>query len=122
MTNHTSYYKRVRKAFTFIFHYLHNSRVIFMQHVLIQWIFSDGGSVLTSPGTQATVVGWGRLGRDEDAPHSNVLQAVTIPVLDVYDCADQTGLGVYPDQVRYSQGFSIVSQSSFNEEGKINVY
>ena len=63
--------------------------------------FSDGGSLLTSPGTQATVVGWGRLGRDEDAPHSNVLQAVTIPVLDVYDCADQTGLGVYPDQVRY---------------------
>jgi len=59
----------------------------------------DGGSVLTSPGTQATVVGWGRLGRDEDAPHSNVLQAVTIPVLDVYDCADQTGLGVYPDQL-----------------------
>ena len=50
-------------------------------------------------GTQATVVGWGRLGREEDAPHSNVLQAVTVPVLDEHDCAIQTGLGVYPDQL-----------------------
>jgi len=51
------------------------------------------------PGTLATVVGWGRLGREEDAPHSNILQAVTVPVLDVHDCALQTGLGVYPDQL-----------------------
>ena len=28
------------------------------------------------PGTQATVVGWGRVGRHEDSPHSDVLQVL----------------------------------------------
>ena len=32
-------------------------------------------------GTLATVVGWGRMGVHEGAPHSSVLQAVTVPVL-----------------------------------------
>ena len=58
-----------------------------------------GRGSISPPGTLATVVGWGRLGRDEDAPHSNVLQAVTVPVLDDNDCAYQTGLGVYTDQM-----------------------
>jgi len=51
------------------------------------------------PGTLATVVGWGRLGREEGAPHSNILQAATIPILSDYGCAIQTGLGVYSDQL-----------------------
>ena len=33
---------------------------------------------ITAPGTLATVVGWGRLGREDDAPHSNVLQVHVI--------------------------------------------
>ena len=36
---------------------------------------------LTAPGTLATVVGWGRLGREEDAPHSNVLQVYSNYIL-----------------------------------------
>ena len=52
-----------------------------------------------TPGTQATVVGWGRLGREEGAPHSNILQAATVPILSDYGCAIQTGLGVYNDQL-----------------------
>jgi len=69
-----------------------------------------GRGSISPPGTLATVVGWGRLGRDEDAPHSNVLQAVTVPVLDDNDCAYQTGLGVYTDQM--CAGGSDVSRSA----------
>jgi len=50
-------------------------------------------------GILATVVGWGRLGREEGAPHSNILQAATVPILSDYGCAIQTGLGVYSDQL-----------------------
>jgi len=56
-------------------------------------------TTLPEPGTLATVVGWGRLGREEGAPHSNVLQATTVPILSDYGCALQTGLGVYNDQL-----------------------
>jgi len=56
-------------------------------------------TTLPEAGTQATVVGWGRLGREEGAPHSNVLQATTVPILSDYGCALQTGLGVYNDQL-----------------------
>lgn len=69
-----------------------------------------GRGSISPPGTLATVVGWGRLGRDEDAPHSNILQAVTVPVLDDNDCAYQTGLGVYTDQM--CAGGSDVSRSA----------
>jgi len=34
-----------------------------------------------SPGTAATVVGWGRLGSSPGAPHSSILQAATVPIL-----------------------------------------
>jgi hypothetical protein len=51
------------------------------------------------PGTQGTVVGWGRIGRHEDSPHSNVLQAATVPVLSDWQCFQQTGLLNYDDQV-----------------------
>jgi hypothetical protein len=51
------------------------------------------------PGSWATVVGWGRLGREEGAPHSNVLQATTVPLLSDTGCAIQTGLGLYSDQI-----------------------
>ena len=56
-------------------------------------------SAIPQPGTLATVVGWGRLGREEGAPHSNILQAATVPILSDYGCAIQTGLGVYNDQL-----------------------
>merc|ERR1712165_207562 len=56
-------------------------------------------SAIPQPGTLATVVGWGRLGREEGAPHSNILQAATVPILSDYGCAIQTGLGVYSDQL-----------------------
>ena len=56
-------------------------------------------TAIPQPGTQATVVGWGRLGREEGAPHSNILQAATVPILSDYGCAIQTGLGVYNDQL-----------------------
>ena len=69
-----------------------------------------GRGSISPPGTLATGVGWGRLGRDEDAPHSNILQAVTVPVLDDNDCAYQTGLGVYTDQM--CAGGSDVSRSA----------
>jgi len=59
----------------------------------------EDGSLKSPPGTLATVVGWGRLGREEGAPHSNILQAATIPILSDYGCAIQTGLGVYEDQL-----------------------
>ena len=54
---------------------------------------------LTPPDTQATVVGWGRLGSQESDPHSNVLQAVTVPVLGDEQCQYETGLPLYSDQV-----------------------
>ena len=53
----------------------------------------------TPPGTQATVVGWGRTGRHDEAPHSSVLQAATIPVLSDRDCLLQTGLLNFADQL-----------------------
>jgi hypothetical protein len=57
---------------------------------------------LTPPDTQATVVGWGRLGSQESDPHSNVLQAVTVPVLGDEQCQYETGLPLYSDQVLFS--------------------
>ena len=56
------------------------------------------GPTLTPPDTEATVVGWGRLGSNEADPHSNVLQAVTIPVLGDEQCQYETGLPLYSDQ------------------------
>lgn len=44
-----------------------------------------------SPGTLATVTGWGRLGVYEGAPHSSTLQAVTVPVLTRDECRKQPG-------------------------------
>jgi len=42
-------------------------------------------------GTLATVVGWGRMGVHEGAPHSSVLQAVTVPVLTREECLEEPG-------------------------------
>lgn len=53
----------------------------------------------TLPGTLGTVVGWGRTGRDEASPHSNVLQAATIPVLSDRQCLLETGLLNFDDQL-----------------------
>ncbi len=58
-----------------------------------------GKATLTPPDTLATVVGWGRLGSRENDPHSNILQAVTIPVLADPQCQYETGLPLYSDQV-----------------------
>ena len=35
-----------------------------------------------------TVVGWGRVGREEGAPHSSVLQAATVPILSSQECVE----------------------------------
>lgn len=51
------------------------------------------------PGALGTVVGWGRIGRHEDSPHSNVLQAATVPVVSDWECFEMTGLLNYEDQV-----------------------
>ncbi len=71
-----------------------------------------GSPLMASPNTLATVVGWGRLGSHESDPHSNVLQAVTVPVLDDTQCQIETGLPLYSDQVNKShenfQGFKIL--------------
>ena len=58
-----------------------------------------GTPSLTPPDTLATVVGWGRLGSREVDPHSNILQAVTVPVLADRQCQYETGLPLYSDQV-----------------------
>ena len=42
---------------------------------------------------------WGRIGRHENSPHSNVLQAATVPVISDWDCFQMTGLLNYEDQV-----------------------
>ena len=42
---------------------------------------------------------WGRIGRHEDSPHSNVLQAATVPVVSDWECFEMTGLLNYEDQV-----------------------
>ncbi len=39
------------------------------------------------------------MGRDEDAPHSNVLQAATVPILSDSQCLAQTGLENFSDQM-----------------------
>ncbi len=59
----------------------------------------SGFETLTPPETLATVVGWGRLGSDEADPHSNVLQAVAVPLLSDEQCQYETGLPLYNDQV-----------------------
>jgi hypothetical protein len=59
----------------------------------------SGFETLTPPDTLATVVGWGRLGSDEADPHSNVLQAVAVPLLSDEQCQYETGLPLYNDQV-----------------------
>jgi hypothetical protein len=59
----------------------------------------SGFETLTPPDTLATVVGWGRLGSDESDPHSNVLQAVAVPLLSDEQCQYETGLPLYNDQV-----------------------
>ncbi len=51
------------------------------------------------PGTEATVVGWGRLGRLDGEPHSNVLQAATVPLLSDDKCLAETGLPNGEDQI-----------------------
>ena len=50
-------------------------------------------------GSLATVVGWGRVGRDDGAPHSNILQAATVPVLSDAQCLLETGLENFSDQM-----------------------
>jgi len=52
------------------------------------------------PGTLATVVGWGRMGVYEGAPHSSVLQAATVPVLTREECISEPGSSPpSPDQL-----------------------
>ncbi len=53
----------------------------------------------TPAGTLATVVGWGRIGPWNGDPHSNVLQAATVPILSDEQCLLETGLSNGEDQV-----------------------
>ncbi len=46
-----------------------------------------------------TVVGWGRLGRDDTSPHSHVLQAASVPILSDAQCYTETGLANFADQL-----------------------
>ncbi len=52
-----------------------------------------------APGSLGTVVGWGRVGRFDGAPHSSVLQAASVPVLSDDECFLQTGLFTFADQL-----------------------
>ena len=55
--------------------------------------------------TQGTVVGWGRLGVEEGAPHSSTLQAVTVPVLTRAECEEEPGAS-RPSQDQLCAGHS----------------
>ncbi len=73
------------------------------------------------PGTDATVVGWGRLGREEGAPHSNILQAASVPILSDSGCTIQTGLGVYSDQVCAGGSYTDTSACPGDSGGGLQV-
>ena len=69
-------------------------------------------------GTLATVTGWGRLGVQEGAPHSQTLQAVTVLVLTKEECAEQQGASI-PTEDQLCAGLSNTQYSAC--PGKINM-
>lgn len=68
-------------------------------------------SLWLGPGTLATVVGWGRMGVYEGAPHSNTLQAVNVPVLTREECLTQPGAS-FPTPDQLCAGFSNARESA----------
>ncbi|TRY78418.1 hypothetical protein TCAL_01676 [Tigriopus californicus] len=74
-----------------------------------------------APGTPSTVVGWGRVGKDSKAPHSNVLQAATIPILSDNQCLSETGLSNFDDQICAGNSNSDVSACPGDSGGALQV-
>lgn len=74
-----------------------------------------------APGTPSTVVGWGRVGKDSKAPHSNVLQAATIPILSDSQCLSETGLSNFDDQICAGNSNSDVSACPGDSGGALQV-
>eukprot|EP00095_Tigriopus_kingsejongensis_P001541 snap_masked-scaffold424_size175595-processed-gene-0.2 protein:Tk01541 transcript:snap_masked-scaffold424_size175595-processed-gene-0.2-mRNA-1 annotation:"hypothetical protein DAPPUDRAFT_305317" len=73
------------------------------------------------PGTPSTVVGWGRVGRDSKAPHSNILQAATIPILSDSQCLSETGLSNFDDQICAGNSDSDISACPGDSGGALQV-
>ena len=74
-----------------------------------------------TPGTMGTVVGWGRIGKDDLAPHSNVLQAATVPILSDSECLAETGLANSDDQVCAGESESDISACPGDSGGALQV-
>ena len=74
-----------------------------------------------TPGTMGTVVGWGRIGKDDLAPHSNVLQAATVPILSDSECLAETGLANFDDQVCAGESESDISACPGDSGGALQV-